>query len=190
MSRVDAAASLDRLPWLQDDRFNGAEPRFGLLAAALAAILLAGGAYLVVAGDVDRQAPATAPASRPAATVKLPSARPVEVEPIVAPPLPIVEAPPTEAAQAQPWPVRQIAGAAGRLIRVGAYGSVHQAKRGWWAIVRRDPTLEHLPALVVPVRPLTGGGVYYRLQMGTTSRADSAALCKQMRAGAQPCVVL
>jgi hypothetical protein len=142
-----------------------------------------------------------------------------EVEPIVAPPMPVIEPTPPvrrpiekplpaprQAAEAapvvkeppkpapdalpRPWPVRVIDGAAGRLVRIGAFSSVHQAKRGWWAIVKVNPALKRLPALVVPVRSLRNGRVYYRLQMGTTSQAHSAVLCQRMRMIAQPCVVI
>ena len=140
-----------------------------------------------------------------------------EVEPIVAPPMPVIEPPPVvrralpkvtthevveqapsvgEAPKPatpeklEPWPVREVDGAAGRLVRVGAFSSVHQAKRGWWAIVRVNPALKRLPALVVPVQSLRNRRVYYRLQMGTTSQAHSAVLCQRMRMIAEPCVVI
>ena len=90
----------------------------------------------------------------------------------------------------QPWPVRVIDGASGRLVRIGAFLSPHQAKRGWWAITKVNPALKHLPALVVPVQSLRNGHVYYRLQMGTTSQAHSAVLCQRMRMIAQSCVVI
>jgi hypothetical protein len=172
--------------------------------------------------------PAPAP-RKTATTVKLPPAAPAqpevkiapvpEVEPIVAPPTPIIEAPrrvvriaerpltrpqpatdkpsakvettaPLEPEKLEPWPVRVIEGSAGRLVRIGAFSSVHQAKRGWWAIVKVNPTLKHLPALVVPVQSLRNGRVYYRLQMGTTSQAHSTVLCQRMRMIAEPCVVI
>lgn len=88
------------------------------------------------------------------------------------------------------WPVRSIDGASGRLVRIGAFGSVHQAKRGWWAITKVNPALKRLPALVVPVQSLRNGRTYYRLQMGTTSQAHSAVLCQRMRMIAQSCVVI
>lgn len=90
----------------------------------------------------------------------------------------------------QPWPVRVIDGASGRLVRIGAFVSPHQAKRGWWAITKVNPALKRLPALVVPVQSLRDGRVYYRLQMGTTSQAHSAVLCQRMRMIAQSCVVI
>jgi len=89
-----------------------------------------------------------------------------------------------------PWPVRVVDGASGRLVRVGAFRTARQAKKGWWAIVRVNPALKHLPALVVPVQSLRDGRVYYRLQMGTTSQAHSAVLCQRMRMIAQSCVVI
>ena len=90
----------------------------------------------------------------------------------------------------QIWPVRVVEGASGRLVRIGAFSSVHQAKRGWWAVVRLNPALKRLPALVVPVRSRRNGKLYYRLQMGTTSQAHSAVLCQRMRMIAQSCVVI
>ena len=45
-------------------------------------------------------------------------------------------------------------------------------------------------ALVVAVRSLRTGRVYYRLQMGTTSQAHSAVLCQRMRMIAKSCVVI
>jgi len=95
-----------------------------------------------------------------------------------------------EAQPLQPWPVRDIDGASGRLVRIGAFVTAHQAKRGWWAITRVNPALKHLPALVVPVESLRNRRVYYRLQMGTTSQAHSAVLCQRMRMIAQSCVVI
>ena len=98
-------------------------------------------------------------------------ATPPEVEPIVAPPTPVTEPPIVRRAPAriarshaadkapvveeapkpvppsafEPWPVRIVDGAAGRLVRVGAFSSVHQAKRGWWAITKVNPALKRLP---------------------------------------------
>jgi hypothetical protein len=89
-----------------------------------------------------------------------------------------------------PWPVRVVDGASGRLVRVGAFRTARQAKKGWWAIVKVNPALKRLPALVVPVQSLRDGRTYYRLQMGTTSQAHSTVLCQRMRMIAQSCVVI
>ncbi len=88
------------------------------------------------------------------------------------------------------WPVRVTDGASGRLVRVGTFRSVHQAKKGWWAIVKLNPSLKRLQALVVPVPSLRDSRTYYRLQMGTTSQAHSEVLCQRMRMIGQSCVVV
>jgi mRNA-degrading endonuclease toxin of MazEF toxin-antitoxin module len=101
------------------------------------------------------------------------------------------ESPPAaKPAPRRPWPVRELDGASGRLVRVGTFSTVRQAKKGWWAIVRMNPALKRLPALVVPVQSQRNGRVYYRLQMGTTSQAHSAVLCQRMRMIGQGCVVI
>ena len=86
--------------------------------------------------------------------------------------------------------MREVDGASGRLVRVGTFATVRKAKKGWWAIVRMNPALKRLPALVVPVQSQRNGRVYYRLQMGTTSQAHSTVLCQRMRMIGQGCVVI
>jgi hypothetical protein len=241
-SRV--ALGLDRLPWLPDEPVRA--PRKPKPAPILwpwlvaAVILIAAGSYWLGTRSWELAPPAVPPpsAAQPQATVHLPepvAAQPQvrtapmpEVEPIVAPPMPVIDEPapaprrapvvrsrPKSApsgsgtvtqAQAdeeaapkvvvhrsgppQVWPVRAVEGASGRLVRVGAFRTARQAKKGWWAIVKMNPTLKHLPALVVPVQSLRNGRVYFRLQMGTTSQAHSAVLCQRMRMIAQSCVVI
>jgi hypothetical protein len=89
-----------------------------------------------------------------------------------------------------PWPVRQVDGAAGRMVRIGTFASSRQAKRGWWKVVGTYPGMKRIPALVVPVQSLRNGQTYYRLQMGTTSQAHSEVLCQRMRIIGQSCVVI
>lgn len=136
------------------------------------------------------------------------------VKPVVAPPMPVIHQPAPVAAPAQPsveseaepvaasppepakvdplqpWPARVVEGASGRLVQVGAFATVHQAKRGWWWLVRMNPTLQRLPAVVVPVQSRRNRRIYYRLQMGTTSQAHSAVLCQRLRMVALSCVVV
>ncbi len=90
----------------------------------------------------------------------------------------------------RPWPVRVVPGASGRLVRVGAFTAPRQAKKAWWAMVRNNPALKRLPALVVPAPSRRDGRTYYRLQMGTTSQAHSEVLCQRMRRIGQSCVVI
>jgi len=79
----------------------------------------------------------------------------------------------------KPWNPRVFAGAAGRLVQVGAFGSVRQAKSGWWYMVRAYPAMSHLPAVVRPSRN-SRGRTFYRFQVGTTSQAHSEVLCQRM----------
>jgi hypothetical protein len=231
MGQSQAAAGIDRLPWLPDEPAQKAKRGRGLFAWAAAAILVVAGLSYWL-GSRAGGPPAASKEARSVTTVALPPARPLatqpevkldrvpEVEPIVAPPMPVVDTPrvvrrpliksvavpePTDevkstaedeaaaASTADPlalWPVRAIDGASGRLVRVGTFSTAHKAKKGWWAIVRMNPALKRLPALVVPVRSLRNGRTYYRLQMGTTSQAHSAVLCQRMRMIGQSCVVI
>lgn len=88
-----------------------------------------------------------------------------------------------------PWNPRVFAGAAGRLVQVGAFGSVTQAKRGWWFMVRAYPAMAHLPAVVRPTRN-SRGRVFYRFQVGTTSQAHSEVLCQRMEKISLSCAVV
>lgn len=90
----------------------------------------------------------------------------------------------------EPWPVRKVEGSAGRLVHVGTFSTRRQAKRGWNALMRINPSLQRLPALVVPVQSKRDNKTYYRLQMGTTSQAHSVVLCQRMRMIGQSCIVL
>ena len=167
--------------------------------------------------ELPAPAPTAPIAAEPESATAEPSAEPlvpdlVEPEPIAAPAEPRAAARPTrstETAKARPsakpspkskaeekpegpvyWPARVIEGSSGRLVRVGAFASRKQAKRGWFALMRVNPSLQRLPALVVPVASARDGKTYYRLQMGTTSQAHSVALCQKLRMIGQSCVVV
>ena len=88
------------------------------------------------------------------------------------------------------WPVREVDGAAGRMVRIGTFATPRQAKKGWWKVVGTYPGMKRIQTLVVPVRSLRNGQTYYRLQMGTTSHAHSEVLCQRMRVVGQSCVVI
>ena len=77
------------------------------------------------------------------------------------------------------WPATQSAGAAGRIVRIGAFGTRQQAKLGWRYMVRAYPAVAHLPATVVESRN-SRGRTFYRFQIGTTSQAHSEVLCQRM----------
>ena len=117
-------------------------------------------------------------AAGPAATDEKPVAA-------VAPSLPKVAAP----VALKPWPPRVVAGASGRLVQIGAYGSRLQAKRGWVAMAREYPALKRLPAVVAVTRN-SRGRLFYRFQIGTTSQAHSEVLCQRMQRIDLSCAVV
>ena len=87
---------------------------------------------------------------------------------------------PAGPAKLTPWPPRVTAGAYGRLVQIGAFGSVQQAKAGWRYMVRTYPALAHLPAVVRPDRN-SKGRTFFRFRIGTTSQAHSEVLCQRMQ---------
>lgn len=89
----------------------------------------------------------------------------------------------------QLWQSRQTAGAAGRLVQIGAFGSRHQAKLGWRRMERSYPAVGRLPAVVVEARN-SKGRKFYRFQIGTTSHAHSEILCQRMQRIAYSCAVI
>jgi hypothetical protein len=113
------------------------------------------------APSAERKAPAAAPAPAP-----------------VARPVPL-----------RPWQPRVVAGAAGRLVQVGAFGSVAQAKQGWRYMVRAYPGMARLPAVVRPDRN-SKGRIFYRFRVGTTSQAHSEVMCQRMQKIRLSCAVV
>ena len=77
------------------------------------------------------------------------------------------------------WPAWKSEGAEGRIVRVGAFGSIQQAKLGWRSMVQTYPAVAHLKATVVGDRN-SRGRHFYRFQIGTTSQAHSEVLCQRM----------
>src|SRR3954454_21644579 len=117
MSRVEAAAAMDRLPWLPDEPEVKARRRRGVsvIGWILALVLLVGAvAFWLGARSVEEPTRPAAPAPKTATTVRLPEARPIappkaqvtinreqEVEPIVAITTPVIESTPTVTRTAQ-----------------------------------------------------------------------------------------
>jgi hypothetical protein len=145
--------------------------------------------------------PAVVPTVRPAPEPQVrlrrvearPSATPAATpSPRAEPAAPIVRSAPAATNAPRPltlWPSRVSTGAAGRMIRVGAFGSRYQAKRGWWAMVRAYPALKRLPTVVTDSRN-SKGRRFYRLQIGTTSQAHSEVLCQRMEKIRYSCAVV
>ena len=85
-----------------------------------------------------------------------------------------------------PW---KSEGVSGRMVRIGAYGSLEKGKKAWSQIAQLSPSFKKLPAVVTDL-PSRTGRVYYWLQVGTTSQAHSEVLCQRMRAIGQSCLVV
>jgi hypothetical protein len=246
---IEAAAALDRLPWLSDDPQPKPAKHRGRAAwiwATAAVVAVAGAGFWMGTNSIDQpSAPQPARVQPTTTIVRLPEARPAgpaqlevkpmtlpEVQPVAAPPMPEIAEPPvvkhampapavelheapatpvsTEASGPSnqsvvsapvvvtavspsqpltPWPPRVVAGAAGRLVQVGAFGSVPQAKLGWHYMVRAYPAMTHLPAVVRPDRN-SKGRVFYRFRIGTTSQAHSEVLCQRMEKIRLSCAVI
>jgi hypothetical protein len=247
MSRVEAAAGMDRLPWLPDE--PQAKPvkrrRPVIMWAAVVILLVASGGFWFGLNN-GHEPRLIEPRRQPAATtVRLPEPRPAPPEVRIAPqpqvrltPTPQVrpapsrevriaagpivhksahaapsapEKPATAVAaerptptppvatstvppaqpfvMPRPWQPRVVVGAAGRLVQVGAFGSVSQAKLGWRYMVRAYPAMAHLPAVVRPDRN-SKGRLFYRFRVGTTSQAHSEVLCQRMETIHLSCAVV
>jgi hypothetical protein len=104
-------------------------------------------------------------------------------------PAPVAATPPARPAPLRPWQPRVVSGAAGRLVEIGAFGSVLQAKLGWRHMVGAYPGVAHLPAVVRPDRN-SKGRVFYRFRIGTTSQAHSEVLCQRMQRIRFSCAVV
>jgi hypothetical protein len=87
------------------------------------------------------------------------------------------------------WPARESAGASGRVVQIGAFGSRQQAKLGWRSMTRAYPAVGRLPATVESARN-SHGRDFYRFQRGTTSQAHSEVLCQRMERIRFSCAVV
>jgi outer membrane biosynthesis protein TonB len=87
------------------------------------------------------------------------------------------------------WPARYSAGASGRVVQIGAFGTRLQAKIGWKHMARAYPGVRRLPAVVVESRN-SRGRPFYRFQIGTTSQAHSEILCQRMQQIRFSCAVV
>jgi hypothetical protein len=126
---------------------------------------------------------ASAAEEEPAATEKTAAVPAAPAKPVVARPI-------ARPGPLRLWPAIVSDGANGRVVRIGAYGSRLNAKKGWQQIVSRYPGMRRLKAVVAPVPAPGSGKTYYRLQFGTTSQAHSEVLCQRMRAIRKTCAVV
>lgn len=91
---------------------------------------------------------------------------------VAAPPIPNTQ-------RVKLWSAWESAGATGRVVQIGAFGSRIQAKRGWRHMIRAYPAVRRLQAVVVEANN-SRGRPFYRFQIGTTSQAHSEVLCQRM----------
>ena len=126
-------------------------------------------------------------ASKPAATEVEQKAGPAETPTKAA--APVQASKPATTVDLTLWPPRVTAGAYGRLVQIGAFGSVQQAKEGWRHMVRSYPAVAHLPAVVRPDRN-SKARTFYRFRIGTTSQAHSEVLCQRMKRIDFSCAVM
>ena len=89
-------------------------------------------------------------------------------------------------AYSNPW---KSEGVSGRMVRIGAYGSLEKGKKAWSQLAQLSPSFKRLPAVVTDL-PSRTGRIYYWLQVGTTSQAHSEVLCQRMRSIGQSCLVV
>ena len=81
----------------------------------------------------------------------------------------------------------------GRIIQIGAYPNRAQADVAWEYVVKKWPYLASKPKLVSPieVRSTDGKGTrMYRLQLATSSQAQSAVICQRLETAKVSCVVV
>lgn len=129
---------------------------------------------------------AVAPAARPSARNE---GRPVRRivpadEPAAA--APVIEPSPVVAYSPRPY--------VGRVVQLGAFPTRAQAEQRWKRITRRYPYLATKAKMVntVDVQGLGGGRPMrmYRLQLGTSSQAQSVVICQQLERAGHSCVVV
>ncbi len=97
-------------------------------------------------------------------------------------------APPTVAYR--PWPKMPSPGPAGQVIQLGAFTNPARANAALRQRLARYPALGRMPRVVVPVITRPRGQILYVLRLGTTSRQQSAIVCRNLRASGDHCLVI
>ena len=91
---------------------------------------------------------------------------------------------------ARAWPKMPSPGPAGQVIQLGAFKNPSGANRAYRERLARYPLLGRMPRVVVPVITRPRGQVLYVLRLGTTSRQQSAIVCRNLRASGDHCLVI
>ncbi len=90
----------------------------------------------------------------------------------------------------RPWPKMPSPGPAGQVIQLGAFKNPARANAALRLRLARYPALGRMPRVVVPVITRPRGQILYVLRLGTTSRQQSAIVCKNLRASGDHCLVI
>jgi hypothetical protein len=88
------------------------------------------------------------------------------------------------------WPKMPSPGPAGQVIQLGAFTTPYRAHAAYRQRLARYPLLGSMPRVVVPVITRPRGQILYVLRLGTTSRQQSATVCRNLRASGDHCLVI
>ena len=91
---------------------------------------------------------------------------------------------------ARAWPRMPSPGPAGQVIQLGAFKNPARANAAYRMRLARYPLLGSMPRVVVPVVTKPRGQILYVLRLGTTSRQQSAIVCRNLRASGDHCLVI
>lgn len=100
---------------------------------------------------------------------------------------------PRTAAAAPPVEIPDQPVVRGRIIQIGAYPTRERADEAWKYVVKRWPYLATKPKLISPIEVQSSDGkatTMYRLQLATTTQAQSAVICQQLEKAKTSCVVV
>ena len=90
----------------------------------------------------------------------------------------------------RPWPRMPSPGPAGQVIQLGAFKNPARANAAYRTRLARYPMLGSMPRVVVPVVTKPRGRVLYVLRLGTSSRQQSAIVCRNLRTSGDHCIVI
>jgi hypothetical protein len=83
-------------------------------------------------------------------------------------------------------------GPPGRVVQLGSFTDIPVAQENWRAVAKRWPYLTTKTRILSPIwmRQENGWRLYYRLQLGAASQAQSVVICQRLQKAGQPCVVV
>ena len=99
-------------------------------------------------------------------------------------------APEAEADSRQGSAAKETKAPSDQMVRIGRYATQGDAEKGWATVLNRRPGMKSLRVVPVPIKSLRDGKTYYRMQIETTSRAQSEVVCKWVHDLDQNCTVL